>query len=104
MKDEDIIEVAQRDTKLVLLKPDAPVEDAKVLGCKLWKAAIPQYNLGHQAILDKVNKDQDKVPGLFLGGNWKTGVAVGDCVDFGERESGVIAGYLKSQRSRTIRS
>ena len=52
---------------------------------------------GHLEILDALEKDEAKVPGLYLGGNYRTGVAFGDCVGFGLTEAAKIAGFLKKE-------
>jgi oxygen-dependent protoporphyrinogen oxidase len=45
-----------------------------------WPQAIPQYNLGHLARVQQADTAEQALPGLFLGGSWKGGVAVGDCL------------------------
>lgn len=47
---------------------------------KFWKRAIPQYNIGyieHENYFDKFEKEN---PGMFLGGNYRGGISVGDCI------------------------
>jgi oxygen-dependent protoporphyrinogen oxidase len=47
---------------------------------KFWKKAIPQYNIGyieHERYFDEFEKNN---PGLFLGGNYRGGISVGDCM------------------------
>lgn len=47
---------------------------------RIWQKAIPQYNLGyieHENYFDKFEKEN---PGIFLGGNYRGGISVGDCV------------------------
>ena len=49
---------------------------------RLWKTAIPQYNIGyieHENYFDKFEKDN---PGIFLSGNYRGGISVGDCVKY----------------------
>jgi oxygen-dependent protoporphyrinogen oxidase len=46
----------------------------------IWDKAIPQYNLGyieHEQYCDMFEKNN---PGLFLSGNYRGGISVGDCV------------------------
>lgn len=51
--------------------------------CTTWQDAIPQYNLGHQVMLDEINEFESKNPGMFLLGNYKDGISVSDCVSNG---------------------
>lgn len=51
---------------------------------KVWNKAIPQYEVGHGALLEKIATFEKENPSLKLIGNWKTGVAIGDCVHFVE--------------------
>ena len=47
---------------------------------KFWNKAIPQYNLGyieHEKYFEEFEK---KNPGLFLSGNYRGGISVGDCI------------------------
>ncbi len=96
MSEEVLAYQADQDVKRLLLKDDAP--QGMRLGCKVWRKAIPQYDIGHQAIIDGVEKDEFKVPGMFMGGNYRYGVAIGDCVDFGISESDKIAKFLKERK------
>jgi hypothetical protein len=80
------------DIRKILLKPDAP--QPTVLACRVWPKAIPQYQKGHLAILAELEKGLEAAPGLLLAGNYRTGVAFGDCVQYGYEEAQKIAEYL----------
>ena len=47
---------------------------------RFWEKAIPQYNLGyieHERFFDDF---ESKNPGLFISGNYRGGISVGDCI------------------------
>lgn len=91
---DQIYEQVDKDVHKILLKSDAPA--GRRLACRVWPTAIPQYRRGHLEILQAVAQDEAKCPGFFLGGNYRTGVAFGDCVQFGIEEAAKIATYLQS--------
>jgi len=46
-----------------------------------WERAIPQYHLGHQERLARIEERARRYPGLFLAGNAYRGVAMNDCTE-----------------------
>jgi protoporphyrinogen/coproporphyrinogen III oxidase len=92
MTEEAIYQQVDQDNHLILLKDDAPA--GRRIGCRVWKTAIPQYRKGHLDIIRKLEVDEAKCPGLYLGGNYRTGVAFGDCVQFGFTEAAKVAQFL----------
>ena len=94
---DEIYEQVDKDNRQILLKPDAPA--GQRIGCRVWKTAIPQYRRGHLEILEAVEKDEAACPGFFLGGNYRTGVAFGDCVQFGWTEAERVAQFLATTSS-----
>jgi protoporphyrinogen/coproporphyrinogen III oxidase len=96
---DEIYAQVDADNHAILLKSDAP--PGLRLGCRVWAQAIPQYNKGHLEILAALERDEVAVPGLFLGGNYRTGVAFGDCVQYGYQEAQRIAEFLKTSSSST---
>jgi oxygen-dependent protoporphyrinogen oxidase len=60
-----------------------------------WQKAIPQYNVGyieHEKYFDNFEK---KHPGIFIGGNFRGGISVGDCIKNSYLNFEKIKNYLK---------
>mmetsp|Transcript_55127 Transcript_55127/g.112762 ORF Transcript_55127/g.112762 Transcript_55127/m.112762 type:complete len:578 (+) Transcript_55127:24-1757(+) len=94
MSEEEIIAEVDKGCRQVLLKEDAP--PPKVIGFKLWPSAIPQYELGHSAIIDELEAAEKQRPGLWVCGNYRSGVAFPDCVTFGYEHAKVVKQFLES--------
>ncbi|WP_423822941.1 protoporphyrinogen oxidase [Salinisphaera sp. SPP-AMP-43] len=56
-----------------------------------WPRAIPQYETGHLDRLAAIDTALKAHAGLWLAGNWRDGVAVGDCLENGRRLGETIA-------------
>lgn len=59
-----------------------------------WPRAIPQYTVGYQAVKHAVDETELANPGLYLAGNYRNGVSVGDCVASGQQIAHRVANYL----------
>lgn len=59
-----------------------------------WSRAIPQYTVGYQAVKDAAEVTERQNPGLYLAGNYRNGVSVGDCVASGQQVAEQVAAYL----------
>ena len=59
-----------------------------------WSRAIPQYTVGYQAVKDAADETELANPGLYLAGNYRNGVSVGDCVASGQQIAQRVANYL----------
>ncbi|XP_010556673.1 PREDICTED: protoporphyrinogen oxidase 1, chloroplastic isoform X2 [Tarenaya hassleriana] len=77
----ELVEAVDRDLRKMLIKPSST--DPLVLGVRVWPQAIPQFLVGHLDILNaaKASLASSGLDGIFLGGNYVSGVALGRCVE-----------------------
>ncbi|MBZ0180233.1 MAG: protoporphyrinogen oxidase [Melioribacteraceae bacterium] len=68
--------------------------EPEFLKYKFWQNAIPQYNVGYVEYENYFEKFENENPGIFLGGNYRGGISVGDCVKNSEINSDKILKYL----------
>jgi len=99
LSEEKIIEAVDDGCRQVLLQKDAP--PAKFIGMKVWPTAIPQYELGHLPLIQELEKAESKLPGLWICGNYRTGVAFPDCVTFGYEHAKVVKSFLDQQPKKS---
>lgn len=59
-----------------------------------WERAIPQYVVGHRALMAGIDGLEASCPGLFVGGNFRGGISVGDCVTGAAEAARRIAALL----------
>jgi len=59
-----------------------------------WPRAIPQYTLGYQTVKDAADATETANPGLYLVGNYRNGVSIGDCIASGQQTAERVAAYL----------
>lgn len=71
-----IIEKALNEFKQIMNIKAGPI----LVKEKLWHKAIPQYNLGYIEYENYFDKFEKENSGIFLGGNYRGGISVGDCV------------------------
>jgi oxygen-dependent protoporphyrinogen oxidase len=60
-------------------------------------AAVPQYRLGHQTLVQEIFTALERWPGLALAGNAYNGVGVPQCIQSGEQAAEQIAAQLTRQ-------
>jgi oxygen-dependent protoporphyrinogen oxidase len=63
-----------------------------------WLRAIPQYHLGHLERMDKVRQFEDAHPGLFITGNFRGGISVGDCIINSEKNAERVKKFIATAR------
>ncbi|PON43244.1 Protoporphyrinogen oxidase [Parasponia andersonii] len=90
----ELVEAVDRDLRKILINPNA--KDPVALGVRVWPQAIPQFLIGHLDILDAAKSAlrDSGLRGLFLGGNYVSGVALGRCVEGAYDVAAEVAGFL----------
>jgi oxygen-dependent protoporphyrinogen oxidase len=101
MSNEDIVSAVNDDLHKTLLNPSNTVPPI-VLGVKLWPSAIPQYELGHATIMNELQvlENNNVDGGIWVCGNYRTGVAFPDCVTFGYEHAKIVAEYLNKTKKK----
>ena len=88
-KDEnDVISIARGEFEEIMKITGSPVYTSK----RFWQKAIPQYTIGyveHENYFDHFEKDNK---GIFLSGNYRGGISVGDCIKNAE----IVMNKIKS--------
>jgi len=59
-----------------------------------WSRGIPQYSVGYGVVKDAADATEAANPGLYLTGNYRHGVSVGDCIASGQQVAEKVAAYL----------
>ena len=65
-----------------------------------WERAIPQYAIGHLDLMGKLSECEERVPGLFFCGNYRGGIALGDCLMSAEALSRRIREFVKTNNNQ----
>lgn len=66
--------------------------------------AIPQYTVGHLKSVYEIERELDKVPGVFITGNYFSGVSVSDTIGHARKTAEDVRAWLRRPRIRTLGS
>jgi len=90
MSDDQIVDAVLRDLRLMIGLTAAP----SAVRVERWPAAIPQYELGHAARLERIGEHLRLTPGLFLCGAAYGGVGVAGCIAGARRTADELSKLL----------
>jgi oxygen-dependent protoporphyrinogen oxidase len=79
-KEGDLLEVAKDELRQTLGLRAEPL----VQRVFIWEKAMPQYNLGHSKLLQRIEAALARYPGLALAGNGYRGIGIPDCIHSAE--------------------
>lgn len=77
LPDEKLFDLALSELKEILKIKGEP----NFIKIFRWERAIPQYEVGHEEKLTRIDEILKKYPGLYLTGNAYRGVSVNDCIE-----------------------
>lgn len=77
----ELVRIVQTELSRLIGVRDAPI----FTHVQTWCRAIPQYTLGYQRYQDAIAAVEAAAPGLFIGGNCRDGISLGNCIASGGR-------------------
>ncbi len=75
-EDDRLIEAVRDELQQLMGIESTPDE----IILRRWPRAIPQYVMGHRTAMSTIDALEETQPGLHIGGNFRGGISVGDCV------------------------
>jgi oxygen-dependent protoporphyrinogen oxidase len=72
---------------------------------RIWRHpdSMPQYHVGHQDRIMRIEKAMDRIPSVALAGSAYHGVGISDCVRTGEEAAEKVIGSLSEHPEIHIR-
>jgi len=92
LPDEELHGLVTREHQAILR---TPFEEPEVLEVMRYRGAIPQLLPDHPERMTRLLHEVDAVPGLFLAGNYLTGVGIEHAVESGYRAAGGCLHFLR---------
>jgi oxygen-dependent protoporphyrinogen oxidase len=99
-KNEEI--VSWEDDKLLATVQGDMGEILKITGTPLmtrisrWPKSMPQYTLGHEVRLSRIEQGLAKHPGIFVTGSAYRGIGISDCIHEAQLTSEQVLKYIKT--------
>jgi oxygen-dependent protoporphyrinogen oxidase len=94
--EEEIAETVSTEVGKILGITGSPV----VRKVHRYERALPQYNLGHGEIIASLRSLEATIPGLFFGGNYLSGPAIGACVEQANHTALAVGQYVTGARNQ----
>jgi oxygen-dependent protoporphyrinogen oxidase len=93
LSEGQLLDIAVRENSRLLEISGPPLHSAVFR----YACALPQYSLGHAERLSNLAGELDRVPGLFLTGNYWAGPSIGDCLEHAFATAERVNAFLRSE-------
>lgn len=90
LEDEALVDLVRHDLAQLL----GITGDPRVLSVDCHHRALPQYGIGHGARIARVRQAVESVSGLFVCGNYFSGVSVGETARMAQATAAAVVGSL----------
>ncbi len=90
LPEEEILKTVERELGEIL-----GIKAVEFTHIKKWKRAIPQYTLGYGKYIDLAMEMENTHRGLFLTGNYLSGVSVADCIRYSATVTKKVEEFLR---------
>lgn len=94
LNDAELIELVTQELRSIMNVTGKPVFSR----ITRWEKAIPQYRIGHLSVIDQIRQFELHNAGIFLSGNYRGGIAVGDCVINSEYTAERVNAFITGAR------
>jgi oxygen-dependent protoporphyrinogen oxidase len=92
LEEKELIQICYGELKKVL----SIKGEAQFVQVRKWPRAIPQYHLDFEKYLEIMESFEGKNPGIFISGNFRGGISVGDCLMQSAKTAHRVEEYLKT--------
>ena len=90
----DLISLARSELRDLIGAKGKPT----VARVRHWSLGLPQYEFGHQSLINVLQATDDRQPGLFLVGNFFAGPSVAVCLSVAQQTALAVHNYLEGNR------
>jgi oxygen-dependent protoporphyrinogen oxidase len=95
---DELVDLTLRDLRVLLGVSGQPTFQH----CFLFPKAIPQYEVGYSRFKQLMADLESKAPGLFLAGNYRDGVSLGDSIVSGHNVADRVQAYLRENAGSPV--
>jgi len=95
LEDDELADVVRGELQEIMGLESEP----DLVHVQHWQHAIPQYTLGHARRIEAIERVENEHPGLYISGNFRGGISVGDCIVNSETTAARIWNHVTSGRA-----